>query len=85
MNRTRKACQLNATDRRHCDNSGLSLLVDLGVTYDRTLSRQVALAYFRASDIPPDVVERVLQGAANRRLTDWEKFQRNNTDTRSCG
>ena len=85
MDLTGKAHQLNAPDRRQCDNSGLSLLVDLGVTYDRTLSRQVALAYFRASDIPPAVVERVLQGAGSRRLTDWEQFHLNNSVKGRCG
>lgn len=85
MTPTRKASQLNAPDRRQCDNSGLSLLVDLGVTYDRTLSRQVALAYFRASDIPPAVVERVLQGVGMRRLTDWEQLHLNNSLKGVCG
>ncbi|RSZ56268.1 hypothetical protein HF313_22140 [Massilia atriviolacea] len=75
---------MNVPERRQCDNSALSLLVDLGVTYDRTLSRQVALAYFRASDIPPAVVERVLQGAATRRLTDWEQFHLNNSGKGAC-
>jgi hypothetical protein len=75
---------LNAPDRRQCDNSGLSLLVDLGVTYDRTLSRQVALAYFHASDIPPAVVERVLQGTATRRLTDWEQLHLNKDIKDAC-
>ena len=76
---------MNAPDRRQCDNSGLSLLVDLGVTYDRTLSRQVALAYFRESEIPPAIVQRVLQGAATRRLTDWEQFHVSDSAGRHCG
>ncbi|WP_157778619.1 hypothetical protein [Massilia violaceinigra] len=76
---------MNAPDRRQCDNSGLSLLVDLGVTYDRTLSRQVALAYFRASEVPVAVAERVLLGAATRRLTDWEQFHFNNSVKGNCG
>lgn len=85
MDPTRKADQLNAPNRRQCDNNGLSLLVDLGVTYDRALSRQVALAYFRASDIPSAVVERVLQGASTRRLTDWEQFHQDNSVKGSRG
>ncbi|ATQ76488.1 hypothetical protein CR152_19640 [Massilia violaceinigra] len=63
----------------------MSLLVDLGVTYDRTLSRQVALAYFRASEVPVAVAERVLLGAATRRLTDWEQFHFNNSVKGNCG
>jgi hypothetical protein len=59
-------------ERRRHENRGLSILVDLGVTYRRTLGESVAWAYFRANDIAPVVAQRVMSSDCERRMTDWE-------------
>jgi hypothetical protein len=60
-------------ERRRQENQCLSILVDLGVTYRRTLGDRVASAYFSANAIPPGVAERIMAPACPRRLTDWER------------
>jgi hypothetical protein len=60
-------------ERRRYENRCLSLLVDLGVTYRRTLGDSVAWAFFRGSDISHTVVQRVMSNERARRLTDWER------------
>lgn len=59
-------------ERRRHENRCLSILVDIGVTYRRTLGDSVAWAFFRASDIAPDVTARVMSSDCERRMTDWE-------------
>jgi hypothetical protein len=59
-------------ERRNLCLQGMSLLVEIGVNYSRTISRQKALSYFFENSIPHDVVIRVLRDAEPRRLTRWE-------------
>lgn len=59
-------------ERRRADNLYLSILVDVGVTYQRTLGPQSAAHFLRNQDIPPTVSERVLGQDTPRRMTDWE-------------
>ncbi len=60
-------------ERRREENRGQSILVDLGVTYRRTLGDSVAWAFFTANDITPAVANRVMAQDGQRRLTDWER------------
>ena len=59
-------------ERRRHENRAMSILVDLGVTYRRTLGENVAWSFFSANDIPAGVVERVMASDCERRPTDWE-------------
>lgn len=59
-------------ERRRHENRCLSILVDIGVTYRRTLGDSVAWAFFRANDIAPEVANRVMSSDCERRMTDWE-------------
>lgn len=59
-------------ERRHADNLYLSILVDVGVTYNGTLGLQCAAHFLRSQDIPATVSERVLGQDTPRRMTDWE-------------
>lgn len=59
-------------ERRRHENRCLSILVNLGVTYRRTLGDSVAWSFFRATEIAPDVAARVMASDSERRLTDWE-------------
>ncbi|MFP5391370.1 MAG: hypothetical protein ACLGI6_07485 [Gammaproteobacteria bacterium] len=61
-------------ERRRHENQCLSTLVDLGVTYRRTLGERVAWSFFRSSNIEPAIAQRVMQSASERRPTDWERF-----------
>ena len=60
-------------ERRRRENACLSILVDLGVTYRRTLGEQVAWAFFRSTPIQPGVAARVMGSDGARRPTDWER------------
>jgi hypothetical protein len=59
-------------ERRRHENRCLSILVDLGVTYRRTLGAAVAWSFFSANDIAPDIAQRVMASDRERRMTDWE-------------
>jgi hypothetical protein len=59
-------------ERRKSHLQSMSLLVEIGINYSRTIGRQKALSYLLENDIPPDVVARVLRHAEPRRLTKWE-------------
>lgn len=59
-------------ERRRHENRCLSILVDLGVTYRRTLGGSVAWSFFSANDIAPEIAQRVMSSDQERRLTDWE-------------
>ena len=52
--------------RRRPDNLYLSLLVDAGLHYRRTLGVQVATVFMNAHAVPAAVVERVVQSDACR-------------------
>ncbi len=60
-------------ERRRQENRCLSVLVDLGVTYRRTLGDNVAWAFFTTNDIANTVARRVMGRERQRRLTDWER------------
>lgn len=60
-------------DRRTAENLYLSILVDLAVTYKRTLGQESARMFFSAHEIPPPVVTRILASDCPRRLTEWEE------------
>lgn len=60
-------------DRRSPENLYLSILVDLGVTYKRTLGRESARAFFNEHEIPHPVVMRVMADEPPRRRTMWEE------------
>lgn len=66
----------NVFDRRAERNFYLSILVDLGVTYKRTLGLESARAFLGTQDIPVAVVNRILSADSQRRLTDWEEKAR---------
>lgn len=59
-------------ERRRHENRCTSILVDLGVTYRRTLGDSVAWSFFRANDIETAVAARVMSSNCERRPTDWE-------------
>jgi hypothetical protein len=59
-------------ERRRHENRCLSILVNLGVTYRRTLGDSVAWSFFRANDIDQAVAARVMSSDHERRMTDWE-------------
>ncbi len=59
-------------ERRSADNLYLSILVDVGVTYQRTLGQQSAAHFLRSQEIPAAVSERVLGQGTPRRMTDLE-------------
>lgn len=61
------------SDRRTAENLYLSILVDLAVTYKRTLGQESARMFFAAHEIPPPVVTRILAQECPRRLTEWEE------------
>lgn len=63
----------NVFDRRTEQNFYLSILVDLAVTYKRTLGSQSARTFLATQDIPENVVRRILSADARRRLTEWEE------------
>lgn len=63
-------------DRRCKENMYLSILVDLGVTYRRTLGEEAAREFFDDHDIPANLIVRVLAKKAKRRLTEWEAVAR---------
>lgn len=63
-------CELQ--ERRRHENQYVSILVDLGVTYRRTLGDSVAWSFFRANEIGAEVASRVMSSDCERRLTDWE-------------
>lgn len=60
-------------ERRQQENRCLSVLVDLGVTYHRTLGERVAWAFFTTNDIANTVAHRVMGHDGPRRPTDWER------------
>ena len=60
-------------ERRRHENRCMSILVDLGVTYRRTLGDSVAWAFFSASAVTPKVATRIMSAERQRRLTDWER------------
>jgi hypothetical protein len=60
-------------DRRSPENLYLSILVDLGVTYKRTLGDLPARNFFGQHDIPHELIARILSTDPPRRLTEWEK------------
>lgn len=63
-------------DRRCKENMYLSILVDLGVTYRRTLGEAAAREFFDDHDIPSNLALRVLAKKTKRRLTEWEVVAR---------
>lgn len=63
-------------ERRYKENMYLSILVDLGVTYRRTLGEAAAREFFDDHAVPPNLVLRVLAKKAKRRLTEWEAVAR---------
>lgn len=60
------------TDRRTSANAPLTALVNLAITFRRTLGERMARHYFGASAIPGHIAERVLRDPEQRRMTDWE-------------
>lgn len=71
-------------ERRRQENRCLSVLVDLGVTYRRTLGDRVAWAFFTTNDIANAVVHRVMDHDRQRRLTDWEHRLARLAELRQC-
>lgn len=59
-------------ERRRHENWGMSILVDLGVTYRRTLGDDVAWSFLRTTDIPSAIAARIMSSDCERRPTDWE-------------
>jgi hypothetical protein len=59
-------------DRRTQENFYLSILIDLGVTYKRTLGEDPARNFFQQHDIPHELMARILSTDTPRRLTEWE-------------
>ena len=59
-------------DRRAQENFYLSILIDLGVTYKRTLGEDPARNFFQQHDIPHELITRILETETPRRLTEWE-------------
>lgn len=60
-------------ERRRHENRGMSILVDLGVTYRRTLGDSVAWAFFSTSAVTSNIAARIMSVERQRRLTDWER------------
>jgi hypothetical protein len=60
-------------ERRSPRNLYTSILVDVGVTYKRTLGDDAAHDFFAAHSIPAGVKTRVMTANAERRMTEWER------------
>ena len=60
-------------DRRTPENFYLSILIDIGVTYERALGMDHAEMFCRKHEIPHALLTRILAPDAQRRLTDWEQ------------
>ena len=71
-----------AANRRCKENMYLSILVDLGVTYRRTLGEAAAREFFDDHGIPANVAQRVLATRSKRRLTEWESVARDQSIAR---
>lgn len=63
-------------------NLYLSILVDVGVTYCRTLGESAARNFLKAQSIPENITQRVLSGNIERRQTDRERFGRPQPDSK---
>lgn len=61
------------TDQRQPENLYLSLLVDLGATYQRVFGADIALDFLRNHRIPPKIVDRIVSHNPTRRLTVLER------------
>lgn len=57
----------NVFDRRNPENLYLSMLVDLGMTYKRTLGLQPARIFLHDQQVPVTVVSRILASDTQRR------------------
>jgi hypothetical protein len=60
-------------ERRTDDNLYVSILVDLGVTYERILGPESAREFFVTQVIPLAIVKRILSTTEPRRQTEWER------------
>jgi hypothetical protein len=69
-------------DRRTRDNAPLTALVNLAITFRRTLGERMARNYLATSAIPGHIAERILRNPAQRRMTDWECVQRETAEQR---
>ena len=63
-------------DQRSPVNLYLSLLVDVGVSYNSALGEEAAKDFFSRQQVPRWVMTRVLRGPQARRLTEREKHAR---------
>lgn len=66
------ANEIEPENRRRKENTYLSTLIDLGLTYRRTLGDKVAQAFLFEHGVPADISARVLQRQTQRRLTESE-------------
>ena len=63
-------------EQRNPGNLYLSLLVDVGVSYNSALGEEAAKDFFARQQVPRWVMTRVLRGPQARRLTEREKHGR---------
>jgi hypothetical protein len=60
--------QLAGADRRLASNHILSVLIDVGLTYQKTHGDTVARQFYASRGIPEELVARVLSRSSGRRL-----------------
>lgn len=59
---------LAGADRRQASNHILSVLIDVGLTYQKTHGDKVARQFYASRGIPEELVARVLSRSSGRRL-----------------
>lgn len=61
--------QLTGADRRLASNHCLSVLIDVGLTYQKTHGDSVARQFYASRGIPEELAARVLSRSNARRLS----------------
>ena len=61
--------QLTGADRRQAFNHVLSVLIDVGLTYQKTHGDAVARQFYASRGIPEELAARVLSRSSGRRMT----------------
>lgn len=61
------------SDQREPENLYLSLLVDLGATYQRVFGAEAALDFLRNHRVPPEIVDRIVSCNPIRSLAVLER------------
>jgi hypothetical protein len=60
--------ELSGADRRQASNHVLTVLIDLGLTYQKTHGDAVARQFYASRGIPEELVARVMSRSGGHRL-----------------